>query len=187
MAHTTAILSGLISLCSNKKCHFFIVMVHLVILLFIWFEKKMGYKRTFPPYLSGLWDLIFLRIIIFSFEVYLSRILGKWLYYLQLSLGDMSRVMKIGTYLSTKDAQKVLATILFPHMGAFIQTWQCLTSSMNLCLSCHITWTVLYAWLHYHYHKDDAFWALLIEPNGREIWIAGKPSGSSLTKLTKSN
>ena len=23
------------------------------------------------------------------------------------------------------------------------------TSSMNLCLSCHVTWIVLHAWLHY--------------------------------------
>ena len=38
---------------------------------------------------------------------------------------------------------------LFSSHGCIYTKVAVSTSSMNLCLSCHVTWTVLHAWLHY--------------------------------------
>ena len=45
----------------------------------------------------------------------------------------------------TREGQKVLATIFFFSHECIYAKVAVSTSSMNLCLSCHVTWTVLHA------------------------------------------
>ena len=53
----------------------------------------------------------------------------------------------------TRESQKVPATIFFLFTWVYLYKGAVSTSSMNLCLSCHVTWTVLHAWLHYGISK----------------------------------
>ena len=82
--------------------------------------------------------------------------------------------------------KKSLQPSFFSSHGCIYRKAAVSTSSIKLCLLCHVTWTVLHAWLHYGISiKTKTFWALLIEPNWREFWIARKPRGSILAKLSK--
>ena len=45
--------------------------------------------------------------------------------------------------------KKSLQPSFFSLHGCIYTKLAVSTSSMNLCLSCHVTWTVLHAWLHY--------------------------------------
>ena len=49
----------------------------------------------------------------------------------------------------TREGKTVPATIFFSSHGCIYTKVAVSASSMNLCLSCHVTWTVLHAWLHY--------------------------------------
>ena len=45
--------------------------------------------------------------------------------------------------------KKSLQPSFFSSHGCIYTKVAVSTSSMNLCLPCHVTWTVLHAWLHY--------------------------------------
>ena len=45
--------------------------------------------------------------------------------------------------------KKSLQPSFFSSHGCIYTKVAVSTSSMNLCLSCHVTWTVLHSWLHY--------------------------------------
>ena len=45
--------------------------------------------------------------------------------------------------------KKSVQPSFFSSHGCIYTKLAVFTSSMNLCLSCHVTWTVLHAWLHY--------------------------------------
>ena len=87
--------------------------------------------------------------------------------------------------INTREGQKVPATIFF------LFTWVHLYKGGSVYIKyeplsfmpCNMDSVARLVALR-HYHKDNAFWALLIEPNWREIWTSRKPRGSILAKLS---
>ena len=91
---------------------------------------------------------------------------------------EISKFQSVGKYGTIYEggSRSPCNHLFFSSHGCIYTKVAVSTSTMNLCLSCHVTWTILHAWLHYGISKKTMhFGHYLLSQIGRKFELRENP------------